>query len=365
MFPKRRVNALTPIFASLNREKEDLSLPPKIPLSHVHNSIQQLQTCFVPTLKTIQLSAWLGQELKRYRKSRAQKQQPVPINAATPSGEPEPVFISPFASKAPPQADFSAFLADFFYDQLLFGEQIQAIADSYQVTLGLARPNAAGQQLLSSGYPCPRAEVPSRHFSTCGPTAGLLPLDAQYCAASSASHQQAVAQLLAQEAQLAELQLSTALLQNALQFGRMRKITQGMYAAIYAGQALHFSIQSPKYRVKNSQGEPIMVLASRQDNLPFTAPYSLSLIAARKNTPSEMLLQQGRLKQAVVNALNQAVSVKAGRALALFSAANLSEQQGAHQYLFFPRQTAKQLVIGQNQSLLLNALGEEGYLLAT
>lgn len=365
MFPQRRVNALTPIFASLDREKEQLRLPPKIPLRYVKNSQQQLQTFGLNERVSHEaLAKQFSIALAHYQAKDNEHRLSRTAEFATDTPQ-QAIFaplITPFEpQKQPQQPNYAKFANEFSAEDLCYGDIIQYIANKYQVLIAMDQPNKAAQIYVQNGYPCLDTPLPLP-TSERGIAAGLLPLSQDYFDNRQQHHAACLAQLTQAQKWFSPLRLNAAQRQNVLDFAKVTQLYAYRYAASYAGGVQYFNIDPNSQIVTNDAHQNVLVLADHSSGLPVIAPYQLRVIAGKKDTANQILHEKNQLIPAVLKALNQEVmALHAQQQHLFFYRSNLPST--TRTLWFFPRQPAL-LVIGEaNQAKLLEQSKQAGYLI--
>ncbi|MGL5291883.1 MAG: anthrax toxin-like adenylyl cyclase domain-containing protein, partial [Vibrionaceae bacterium] len=172
-------------------------------------------------------------------------------------------------------------ISPYSHSALLYSDAIQAIADSYQVIIEIRPPSNAIQHLLARNVPTATFDSPLT-VSQFGPTAGFFTVNAGYSHSLPAKCQEHDAQinhLLSNKlAKAVNLQFSAADLKNALARGQLTQTQHNLYAAIYHGRQILFSISLRDNLLYDTIAQQhVKVLANQNKNaqLPVTQSYTI------------------------------------------------------------------------------------------
>ncbi|MGL6175907.1 MAG: anthrax toxin-like adenylyl cyclase domain-containing protein [Vibrionaceae bacterium] len=395
MSPSRAVLASKPVFITFDEHRFRKPEAAKaLPIKKVHASNRRPATFAPKMVKRLTLSIFLFAQIQGYRSKQKQKTRLLfsrsrndvadknARSAAHLRKENNALdSIFSWAGEAPaPVFDDGNFapvdelISPFSHAALLYSNAIQAIADSYQVIIEMRPPCQATQHLLARNIPTATFDS-LLSVSQFGPTAGFFTVNASYTHASQLKcqeHDALLKQLVSKNlAKVVNLQLSAADLKKALSRGRLTQTQPNLYAAIYHGRQIPFSISARDNLLYDTIAQQyVKVLADQNGNseLPVTQSYQISHVIARDNTPAQTVARKGQLNDVVVRAVNQKAFELGytGGDLVRISDDKLhfgSSLQKQNRAIFFlPKQTPQQALTQEDHKILYTEFMRKGYM---
>ncbi|MGL5335643.1 MAG: anthrax toxin-like adenylyl cyclase domain-containing protein [Enterovibrio sp.] len=395
MSSSRAVLASKPVFITFDEHRFTKPKAAKaLPIKNVHASNRRPATFAPKMAKRVTLSLWFFAQLQGYRskqKSKArllfsQEQNDVADKNSSSAallleeGNGVENIFSWYGDAPAPIFEENTFapvdelISPYSHVALLYSDAIQAIADSYQVIIEIRPPCQAIQHLLAQNVPTAIFDN-QLIVSQFGPTAGFFTVNASYSHSLPAKQQEHEAQihhlLNKKLAKAVNLQFSAADLKNALIRGQLTQTQHNLYAAIYHGRQILFSI-SPRdnllYDTIAQQYVKVLANQSNDAKQPVTQSYPISQVIARNNTPAQVVARKGQLSDVVARAVNQKAYELGytGGDLVRISDDKLRFYSGLQKQnraiFFLPKQPPQQALTQEDHSILYSEFVRKGYM---